>query len=148
MGGTNSELRLSLPPGSDLVIEKISISSGDALQPKIGFSGSFQFGKRNVLHIDEKHPSTEINFDVSKIPSANNAWLEISPSSVFFQDQNASIPICRMDRTIPLSGQTGAYKLTKKDFKTNGLFAVRLRALDKKGNFLGVASDQVIISAD
>ncbi|MBK7839327.1 MAG: hypothetical protein IPJ49_16985 [Candidatus Obscuribacter sp.] len=75
---------------------------------------------------------------------------EITRANLLFEEQcstELSKVVDEKSRRI-VNGQSGTVTLPAAEFKSQGIYQVRLWAVDSKGNRLGQSSDHIVIVSD
>lgn len=147
-GGNCRGFKLLLPKGSDLLIDGISIQPSDSLIPRLSFDHSGYLENRGIVHLNPGTPTQNLTYDVGGIPAAANAIAEITQQSTFFDDHNCRELNRNLLKIVNLPGEQGTLKLNASDFPTNGFYQLRIRAIDKDSNPVGLAGDHIIVSLE
>ena len=147
-GGTRGAVRLSLPPEFDGTLKSISIEPSDAVMPKVTFGDSGFLDLCGKVKLDAKHHAHTLVYDERGMKGAVTTTIEISKPSTFFEQRNSEKPENNLLKTIELGGSHGTFVLGINEFPVKGLYQLRLRAKDRSGAPLGVASDHIVVSVD
>ncbi len=146
LGGTCGELKLSLPPHSDIKLMAIRLPETKTIIPIVKGSSIIKFN----------HFSNEelVHYDASCIKNCTHVGLEIigpyktnGPAKDFqtlYSYQSDKDAACN----IATNNSTGTLKIQRKMFSNNGCYKARFRALDKNGNQVGLCGDHFLINVD
>jgi hypothetical protein len=147
LGGNNPRFKLLLPPQSQISIERISVVPASLMMPRIDFANSGYLGSKGYLHLAPKQPKQSISIDASAITGAKSTLLEMTRANIFFEEQNSRVFSNIRGKLMP-GPLKGAFKLTRSDFASEGLYEIRVWAVDEHGKTLGVASDHIALAID
>jgi hypothetical protein len=96
-----------------------------------------------LVNFERKTESINFNYDASEIPSAHACLVEISRVNRFFEQPNADRKSKSSIKSITLENTRGQFKLTDKDLKVDGIYSIRMFAVDKEGKLLSNSSDAI-----
>ncbi|PWT95232.1 MAG: hypothetical protein C5B53_11730 [Candidatus Melainabacteria bacterium] len=145
-GGTCHGFRLLLPANANLILEQLALKRADAILPRLFFEHSGYLEKRGTLELNQSHDCQTLFYDCGEIAGASSAVCETTRPSGSFATPNAK----NLDKmTIEIKRfpqKNGSFSLKLNDFPSKGLYQLRLRALDKNNNPVGLASDYIVVS--
>ncbi len=95
-----------------------------------------------LLSMERKKEEIKFGYDTTMVPEAVGATVEIAQSDKFFENPNGDELSRNSLKTVKLDRTKGSFKLTRADFKTDGIYAIRIFASDKDGKLLSNASDE------
>lgn len=150
LGGQSHGFLLKLPHDVKATLQKVEIVPQAQLAPQLTFDNSGYLGTKGYYHVNKKGPDAELTYDVSQIPQASGVMTEITRANLLFEEQcstELSKVVDDKSRRI-VNGQSGTVTLPAADFKSQGIYQVRLWAVDSKGNRLGQSSDHIVIVSD
>jgi hypothetical protein len=147
LGGNHPRFKLLLPPHSRVRITRISVLPSTQLMPVVDFANSGYLGTKGYLHLTPALARQDILVDASAIPGAVSTLLEVTRPNMFFEEQNSRTQSKIQGKIMP-APLKGTVKLDRKDFGTDGLYELRVWAVDSNGNTLAVASDHIAVSVD
>jgi hypothetical protein len=148
MGGMCHQMKLLLPPGTQWAISEIAVTPAQAIMPILSVPVAGNQNRLGYIELNPKYPTAQLDFNVDAIPEAIGVALELSAPNAFFQLHNTS-------RTEPASctfktmhGKQGSIILDLHDFKLDGIYEARLRALNSDEKQVGLAGDHVVITVN
>lgn len=146
-GGSCRGLELNLPAKSDIIIEDLSVKPADLIIPKLSFEHSQYLESRGTLHLNVHKPKEILTYNAQ--PGARGLLLEVSPPNTSFEYVNCKDKTVLLMRSTKLAGIHGQYELKTDDFPRNGIYQLRLRAVDGTGKPIGLAGDHIeVLVAD
>ncbi len=146
-GAMSHQLKLRLPRSARLKITGISILPPDTVIPKMTFPNSGFFGTKGFLHLSQKDKQVPLSIDVSGIPGASGAVLEITRPNLYFELQNTILESKVKMRDMPFSKE-GELILRRDQVPALGVYEARPWAVDKNGKKIGICGDHIVISVD
>lgn len=96
-----------------------------------------------LVRFDKKSEVLNLHYDASKIQGAQDCVAEISRANQFFDLPNTDDFAAKSLKTIHLDKPVGDLKLADKDFKIDGIYSIRIFAVNKEGKLLANASDAI-----
>ena len=143
LGGLCRRLRLAFPPGWKGEVVGLQTLDPQRLIPQIDFVEKSRRHNLGPIVLTKDYRICPISFDVSHIKDANSAVVEITPSNVFFEVPNSPSPNSVIGKQVPLRSTRGTFNIDSKNFSGPGIYELRIRALNKNGNGLGLSSDHL-----
>jgi hypothetical protein len=80
------------------------------------------------------------------MPGAVAVQLEVTKPNKFFIVHNSAHAGTELGFTKSLFGNQGTFTLSKDDFPKDGIYQVRIRAVDRNGSPIGFASDHLLVT--
>jgi len=141
--------RLVLPKNANTEVEKIAIRNPGELMPFARIQSGPNQNPNGYLELNPKFNRVVITPDFTKmeknISNANSVDLEISKPNRFFQIHND--PERSEDVEHVRAGKSDAkITLRLEDIAQDGIYHVRLRAIDSTGNPIGFAGDNIVLT--
>jgi hypothetical protein len=157
--GLPTNLMLGFPGGATVALKSIGLCQEPVPLPDISVAAVHRQDSNknyfshyccNYPDIDElglcaaygHDNALEINFDVSKIPEAREAMVEIVPLSEAFRNENSSVPL-EGSLMLPAQSIKGNIKVQAEQLGGDGLFSVRVFAVGQDHKCIGHASDSI-----
>lgn len=147
-GGEFQHLRLLIPPQTEITINEIRCPDPSTVMPLLSFENSGYLGSKGYLHLGPTETERELKFDASKVPGCSKAELEITRANLLFEEQNSTKDSAVQWKKVQLASTSGTTRIRFEDFKSPGIYELRLRALDNQDRLTGVTSDHIVISVD
>jgi len=145
-GGNCHTLTLLAPVNARFTIDELRAEGPDKFIPKLTMKSSANQNSNGYIQLNSRVPTCSPRFDTRKIAGANGVSLEISKPNQCFEVRNAATPGRFAGASKSYSQPEGTITLSKNDFGQDGIYQVRIRALDSTGNSLGFAGDHVNVS--
>ncbi|MBX9667990.1 MAG: hypothetical protein K2X93_10245 [Candidatus Obscuribacterales bacterium] len=95
-----------------------------------------------LVSMERKQEDLKFGYDTSMVEGATGCVVEIAQCDKFFDNPNGDELSKNLLKTVKVAGTKGSFKLTRADFKTDGIYAIRVFANDKDGKLLSNASDE------
>ncbi|MBX9694916.1 MAG: hypothetical protein K2Z81_21185, partial [Cyanobacteria bacterium] len=146
-GAMSHELKLRLPRSAHLKITGIKLMAPENVVPQMGFPNSGFFGTKGFLHLSQKDTQVPLHIDVSGIPGASGAVLEVTRPNLYFELQNTILESKVKMTDLPFSKE-GELILRRKELPALGVYEARPWAVDKNGKKLGICGDHIVISVE
>lgn len=148
MGGKCHQLKLSLPEGTSFTLKSVSAQPLSQTIPKLSLANTANQYNLGYVQLNRQYPTSTLDYDVSSIPGAASAGLEVTRANAFFQLHNSakSDNNARIVRTI--SSKKGSIPLKLSDFVNDGIYEARLRTMDPNGKPFGFSGDHIVISVN
>lgn len=146
--GSSSAFRIDLPAGGKLKLESALFKSSTDYIPTLEFNGQGELNSSGLIEIkDDRLP---FSFDVSKIPGAKAAFVEVSEPYYEFHFQPHSFRQSARSKYVShsevLGELTGRFKLPPQVVQKPAYYQVRIAAIDSSGKILGSFSDPITLS--
>jgi len=164
--GTIDELTLLFPPSSKVLIKEIGTASPEDRLPTLTFRGKSRASETaeeprkepvfagltydypmlpnlGLVSFDRKAEVLNLRYDSSNIRESHDCVAEISRVNRFFDLPNADDFAAKSLKTVHLDKSAGDIKLADKDFKVDGIYSIRIFAVDKDGKLLANSSDAI-----
>lgn len=143
LGGNLHKLRLRLPRGTSYRLHSIKAVQAAAIMPRLTVPNSDWAGTKGFVRLDTQNPEVSVSYDATNLPNAAGIEMEVTSRNGIFEWPN---PSNETDRVMSKhAGARGTFTLKRSDFPDIGLFALRCRAVDKKGTRIGVTSDHFVV---
>lgn len=146
--GSSSAFRIDLPAGGDVKLESALFKSTTDYIPTFVFNGQGELNTSGL--IDLKNDRLPFSFDVSKIPGAKSAFVEVSEPYYEFHFQphsfRQSVKSKHVSHTQVVNSLTGRFILPPQVVKHPAYYQIRIAATDSAGNILGSFSDPITLS--
>lgn len=166
---TNGEIIsiiLGFPTTARAHIKEVGIVSKDGLVPHISLStkepdttaqpnhyarGFFNYPQNDKLglhRVSGNAQTVEVKFDVSQIPQATGALLEISqPDTPYFQENADSVDEHSL-KSLPASGVTGTIEVPRSLFERSAVYGMRVVGTGSDGKPIAKFSDSLYCLID
>lgn len=164
--GDIKQLKFLFPESSTVSIRDIGTSSSEERLPLLSFIGTSKTAQATdeprkerifsaltfdypnhpslgLVSFDKKSEVLNLHYDASKIPGVQDCVAEISRVNQFFDLPNADDFAAKSLKTIHLDKPAGDFKLAEKDFKIDGIYSIRVFAVNKEGKLLANSSDAI-----
>ncbi|MBX3077041.1 hypothetical protein KF913_24235 [Candidatus Obscuribacterales bacterium] len=164
--GSIEELTLLFPPSSKVLIKEIGTASPEDRLPTLTFAGKSRASETaeeprkepmfagltydypmlpnlGLVSFDRKAEVLNLRYDSSNIRESHDCVAEISRVNHFFDLPNADDFAAKSLKTVHLDNPSGDIKLSDKDFKVDGIYSIRIFAVDKEGKLLANSSDAI-----
>ena len=136
-----------MPAHTQYAIKQLGIENTNRLMPQLSFPGGGYLSAKGMMHITSARGG-ELDFDATGVPNSADARMEVTPRSCFFADKNMQQVGAPLLFTRNLGQSRGTIKLQAAYFPAPGLYALRIRALDRSGKPTGVAGDHIFVSVE
>lgn len=147
-GGKTHKFRFLIPAKSKLTVTAITLLPKQNVIPQLNFNNSGYFGSKGFIHLSSTQREAKLSVDVGKVAGAAKFALEITRTNLLFEEQNTQAR-SNVQETFKVYDQSKDELVLKyADFKSVGLYELRIFPLDKNGNICGAASDHLVISLD
>ena len=147
MGGMCQQLKLLLPGGT-CTIKSIAIEPLALTEPMLSLQNADNQYNLGYVQLNRKYATCKVDYDISLMPGASAAGIEVTRPNTFFQLHNSA----KADPNALLAKTTDSKKggifLNLEDFPSSGIYEARVRALDIKGKPFGFASDHIVITVN
>jgi hypothetical protein len=148
LGGNCRKLRLTFPPGWCARIDSIACDHGDREIPTFGFELPKTAVTIGTFVMTPEKRSVTLAYDVSRIPGATGAWLEMTRPNTPFESHNSSSKSLSTEKTTMLTGLVGKAKIDASMLHGAGIYQFRIRAVNAFGKPLGFSSDHLVVFAE
>jgi hypothetical protein len=148
LGGQVRGLKLLLPENCHLLIESVSIIPSQELMPSVSFTNSGFLGSKGFVHLSSAHPQQELSVRSDNIDGAVATELEITRANLYFESQNTSEASRVRMKTIKVNSANGTFLLKRDLFPAAGIYELRPRALNSRGEIQGVCGNHIVIAVD
>jgi len=148
LGGKTHRFRLLIPAGAKMRIRAVALPQKQLVIPAISFANSGYFGTKGYIHLGPKQNKASLKVDVSKISGATKFALEVTRTNLLFEEQNPQAQSKVAGKFQVFEQKQGDVVLNYADFKSAGLYELRIVPLAADGSICGAASDHLAVSVD
>lgn len=146
--GSSTAFRIDLPEGGNVKLESAVFKSTSDYIPELVFNGQGELNSTGLIQLEtDKLP---FSFDVSKIPGAKAAFVEVSEPYYEFHFQphsfRQSVRSKYVSYTEVVNDLTGRFRLPPQAVKQPAYYQIRIAATDSAGNIVGSFSDPITLS--
>jgi hypothetical protein len=146
--GSSRAFRIDLPGGGDIKLVSALFKSSTDYIPLLSFNGQGELNSSGL--IDIKDSKLAFSYDVSKIPGAKSAFLEVSNPYYEFHVQPHSYRQSARSKyasyTQEFKDLTSRFVLPPRVVKKAAYYQFRIAAVDSSGNIVGSFSDPITLS--
>jgi protein O-mannosyl-transferase len=146
LGKGSADLKLGLPQNITFTIENVEVRHPGCLVPLARIQPAQNQNINGYLELNPKFNQAEITPDISRFENAKSLELEVSKPNQFFlirNDPQRSQDVGQVRKTNPSEAKI---TLRLEDFPQDGIYDVRLRALDIVGKPIGFAGDNIVLT--
>jgi hypothetical protein len=164
--GAITELKFLFPKSSRVIIKEIGTISPADRMPKFTFAGKTRTSESTeephqepvfaaltydypdlpnlgLVSFERKTEVIRFRYDSSNIHQSHDCVAEVSRVNHFFDLPNADDFAAKSLKTVHLNKPGGDIQFTGKDFKVDGIYSIRIFAVDKEGKLLANSSDAI-----
>ncbi len=146
--GSSRAFRIDLPGGGDIKLVSALFKSSTDYIPLLSFNGQGELNSSGLIEI--KDGKLAFSYDVSKIPGAKSALLEVSNPYYEFHVQPHSYRQSARSKyasyTQEFKDLTSRFVLPPQVVKKAAYYQFRIAAVDSSGNIVGSFSDPITLS--
>jgi hypothetical protein len=144
-GKSGHQFTIVSPKPINFSVDQMRIEGPDQFVPELSIQETANQNRGGYLQLTPQYRSGAFSYDVSKMPGAVSAQLEVTKPTTFFAVHNSPHVGTEIGFTRSLAGDEGKLTLNKDDFPKYGIYQVRIRAVDRSGNPIGFASDHLLV---
>jgi hypothetical protein len=148
MGGKCRQLKLMLPEGTRFTLRSVSAQPLALTIPMLSLANTANQYSLGYVQLNQQHPNSVLECDVSSIPEASSVGLEVTRPSAFFELHNSAKCDNNAQIIKTINGKKGSISLKLSDFVKDGIYEARLRTMNTEGKPFGFASDHIVISVN
>jgi hypothetical protein len=148
LGGKTGKFRFLVPAGASLTIKAIALPRRQSVMPAISFDNSGYFGSKGFINLSRSNKQARLSVDVTGVADAARFAVEITRTNLLFEEQNTQVQSKVAGRFDVHAQRKGEVLLNLADFKSQGLYEIRIFPLAEDGTICGAASDHLVISVN
>jgi putative flippase GtrA len=145
LGGDCKRIRLEFPLKCKVQVISLQTLDQNQLIPKLEFVEKSRMYNLGPIVLTSACRSCPLAFDVTQIPGAVSAVIDITRPNMFLDSHNSPYPSSQIGKQIPVQSERGKFSIRLDDFSTPGTYELTIRALDRHGGYVGLASDHLPI---
>ncbi|MDZ4835062.1 MAG: hypothetical protein SGJ27_14905 [Candidatus Melainabacteria bacterium] len=146
--GSSTAFRIDLPAAGGLKLESALFKASTDYIPALVFNGQGELNSSGLIEI--KNDKLPMSYDVSKIPGAVAAFVEVSEPYFEFHFQPHSFRQSTRSKhvsfTKDLKKLTGRFVLPPSVVSNSAYYQIRIAATDSSGKIVGSFSDPITLS--
>jgi hypothetical protein len=145
-GNTGHELTILSSKPIDFSVDQLRFEGPEKHLPKLSMKETGNQNRSGFVRLSSQSPTCKICYDVRDLPGAVGVQLEATKPNKFFPVHNSPEPSRDLGFVRGYSARQGELSIKKEDFAKDGIYEVRIRALDGNGKPVGFASDHLLVN--
>jgi len=145
-GNSSHELTILSSKPIDFAVDQLRLEGPEKHLPQLSISQTENLNKNGFVNLSTQARTAQICYDVRDLIGAVGVQLEATKPGKFFPVHNS--PTASRDLGFVQSYPSNQGKLTlgKDEFPKDGIYEVRIRAVDDKDRPIGFASDHLLVN--